>query len=128
VTVKPDCCRLGTAMQLSRQRETCTFSTQAERLFECLWGRDRCLAGEIAAHVGSGVPVYESSVLKERNRSGLHVGCPQRRHLEGVVALANDAQAEEPVADHLPGVEVHLGQLRVVIKRSLKVGCTIQYV
>jgi hypothetical protein len=25
-------------------------------------------------------------------------------------------------------VEVHLGQLRVVIKRSLKVGCTIQYV
>jgi hypothetical protein len=34
----------------------------------------------------------------------------------------------ELVARHLPGVEVHAGQFRVVIKHLLKVGCTVQYV
>ena len=34
---------------------------------------------------------------------------------------------EELIAGDLPGVQIYTGQLRVVIKHLLKMGCTIQY-
>lgn len=34
---------------------------------------------------------------------------------------------EELVAGHLPGLQVHPGQRGVMVKHSLKLGCTVQY-
>jgi len=55
------------AMQMSRQHRSCTLSAQAEKLFECLRACDRHLAGKGAAYVGCGVPVHQTSILKDRD-------------------------------------------------------------
>ena len=54
--------------------------------------RSRCLTREFAAHVGSGAPLHQASVLKERNGGALSIRCSQSRDLEGLVAVANDRQ------------------------------------
>ena len=79
-------------MRMPRQHEGRAFSAHAEKLFECLWGCDRCLAGKAAAHVGCGLPLHQSSILQERDSKGLRARFSQGDDLEGPVATANHIQ------------------------------------
>jgi hypothetical protein len=53
----------GMAMQMSRQHNSCAFSVYTEKLLERQWVRDRCLAGEIAAHISCSMPIDQAAIL-----------------------------------------------------------------
>jgi len=54
-------------LRMSRQQKSCAFSVCAEQLLERQRVRDRRLAGEIAAHIGCGLPIQQSPILQERD-------------------------------------------------------------
>ena len=56
------------------------------------WLGDRRLAGKLAAHVGCGLPVHQSTILQEGHNGGLPAGRSQGHYLEGPVATANHIQ------------------------------------
>jgi hypothetical protein len=79
-------------MRMLPQHESHAFSAHAEKLYKFQWDRDRRLTGEIAAHVGRGLPIQPATILKERHGRGLSVKCSEGHDLEGLAATAHDAQ------------------------------------
>ena len=53
---------------------------------------NRRLASEGLANVGRGLPIQLATILQERHGRGGRVRCSQGHHLEGPIAVANDAQ------------------------------------
>jgi hypothetical protein len=62
----------------------------SEKCLEQRWLCSRHLAGEIAAYIGRSLFIHQATILKERY-SRVRVWCSQGHHLEGPVAIANDA-------------------------------------
>ena len=54
----------GKAMQMWWQHNSRVLSGHAEKLFERLWGRDRCPASKLATHMSCGMPLHQASILK----------------------------------------------------------------